>query len=120
MECWKLYWKTMKVLSSSGKGVGEPIGMQTRKPLFTPRLTVTSYVARSWIANAAVEVGSLFATVGVVHFLALWSRAIRSCMVAISGMASALAALATEYHAVEAAGAASRSMTEFELSPRSS
>jgi hypothetical protein len=110
----------MKVLSSSGKGVGEPTGMRIRNPLFTPRFTVTSKVARTWIVNAAEEVGSLLATVGVVHLLALCNRAIRSCIVAISGVASALAALAAEYLAVEAAGAASGSITEFELSPRSS
>jgi hypothetical protein len=71
------------------------------------------------MANAAVEFGSLLATVGAEHLVALCSRAMRSCMVAISGVASALAALAAENLAVEAAGAASGRMTEFELSPRS-
>jgi hypothetical protein len=94
IECWKLYWKTPKVLSSSPRGAGDPTGMFTRKPLFIPRFTVTSKVARSWIENFAEEQGCRLATAGAEHFLALWRRLIRSCIVAKFGEASAFAALA--------------------------
>jgi hypothetical protein len=46
IECWKLYRNTPKVLFSP-RGAGDPTRMLTRKPLFIPRFTVTSKVARS-------------------------------------------------------------------------